>query len=366
MRTPRRRPVRDLPKPSLIRIGYIPLLDAAPLIVAHELGYFSKYGLQVKISAEAGWATIRDKILFNELDAAHSLSCLPFVTTAGLGCVSQPTTTGFVFNLHGNGITLSNRLRERGVTNAASLRQVIQENGPKNLLTFGVVFPYSSHAYLLKKWLRSGGIDPEKDLRIVVLPPPQMFSNLASGNLDGYCVGEPWNSQAILNDVGWCPVVSAALDPSHPEKVLMTRGSFARQRDQEHLAIIAGLIEGARFCEHPLHREELMQILAQSRYLDISAHFLKNSLGGRFYCGHGQYVQQDDFILFHRFNANEPTYDKALRVLAQMRGCGALKPNDRLEDSLARQVFNPKIYQHALQLAPTHQESRPKSPSPLH
>ena len=183
--------------PKSLRIGFVPLNDSAPLIIAKEVGLFSKYGLSVELSRELGWATIRDKIIFGELDAAHALAAMPVATTFGIGSIACETLTGLVLNLNGNAITLSNEMWNRGVRDLKALRHEVFQTRGSRTYTFGVVSPFSSHNFLLRQWLVSGGINPDRDVRIVIVPPPQMYINLKAGHLDGYCVGEPWNSVAV-------------------------------------------------------------------------------------------------------------------------------------------------------------------------
>jgi ABC-type nitrate/sulfonate/bicarbonate transport system substrate-binding protein len=174
-----------------LRVGFVPLTDCAPLVMAEDLGLYQKYGLDVRLHRELGWATIRDKIIYGELDAAHAVAGMPFAATLGLGSVKCDCLTGLVLNLHGNALTLSTPLAQQGVTDGASLRaELIQLRGERTL-TFGIVSPVSSHHFLLRTWLSAAGINPDRDVRIVVVPPPQMVANLKSGNLDGCCVGEP-------------------------------------------------------------------------------------------------------------------------------------------------------------------------------
>lgn len=260
-----------------------------------------------------------------------------------------PQSAPLVFNLHGASITLSNALWQSGVRNAETLRDFIRAQAPHRL-TFGVVFPFSPHAYYLRLWLRKAGINPDTEIRLAIVPPPQMFSNLRSGNLDGYCVGDPWNTLAVQNQAGWCPTVSAELDPSSPDKVLMTRSSFVHQRQAEHLAMVAALIDAAVFCDHPKNREELIRIIAQPRYLDIPAKTLRNTLYGKFDCGHGRFIERDDLILFHRHQTNAPHADKATRIMQQVRGCGALLPTQNIPDHCAQEIFRADLYAKALHL----------------
>ena len=220
------------PSTPALRIGFIALTDAAPLIVAQERGFFARRGLKVDLRREVGWATIRDKVIFGELDAAHALAPLLWAAQLGLGCGPSDVCTGIVFNLHGNAITLSTRLQALGVRDQVTLREEAMRRRGENKLTFGIVFPQSMHHVLLRQWLREARLNPESDVRIAVVPPAQMFRNLAAGTLDGYCVGEPWNILAVQEGAGWCPAWSATLAPGHVEKVLMVRRQFALRRLQ--------------------------------------------------------------------------------------------------------------------------------------
>src|ERR1019366_4359180 len=216
-----------------LRLGFVPLTDCAPLVMAEELGLFHKFGLNVALSRELGWATIRDKIIHRELDAAHALAAMPVAATLGLGSIACDCLTALVLNLNGNAITLANDLWKRGVRDGKTLREEIVRSRREKTYTFGVVFPFSSHRHLLRRWFAANGIDSERDVRIVVVPPPQMVANLKAGNLDGFCVGEPWNSVAVQSRVGWIAATSSELDSQHPEKVLMVRGDFAAKRSEE-------------------------------------------------------------------------------------------------------------------------------------
>lgn len=243
---------------KIIRLGFVPLVDCAPLLVARELGLFSARGLQVELHREIGWATIRDKVLYGELEAAHAPAGLLFAATSGLGCPQVECVTGFVMNLHGNAITLSQNLWREGVRDGESFRRYLKDCAEPP--TLGVVNLYASHTILLHAWLRANHINPQRDVRIVVVPPAQVFGNLKAGHLDGYCVGEPWSSLAVSTKIGWCAATSVDLAPGHVEKVLMVTADFARRRQIEHLHIIAALAEACRFCDERENREKVVHV----------------------------------------------------------------------------------------------------------
>ena len=324
-----------------LRLGFVPLTDCAPLMMAQELGLFARHGLTVKLSREIGWATIRDKIIYGELDAAHALAAMPFAATFGLGSIARECISGLVMSLNGNAITLSRDLWTRGVRDAKTLRHEIESARDKKTYTFGVVFPYSSQNFLLRRWLAAGGIDPSRDVRIVVVPAPSMFENLKSGNLDGYCVGEPWNSAAVQAGIGWCVATSAQLAPSHPEKVLMARREFAEHHEREHLAVIAALIEACEFCDQPENRELVISTIAYHKYVNASVEALRGSLQDRFDFGKGRVERLPDFHIFSRHNANEPTTSRTGWVMQNLFPASTQSGEG---------VFRADIFQQAKQL----------------
>ncbi len=318
--------------------------------MAQELGLFAKHGLAVTLSREVGWATLSDKIIYGRLDAAHSLAALPFAATFGLGSIRCECLTGLVLNLHGNAITLSNELWNRGVRDAKSLKQEIERERGRRTYTFGVVYTYSSHNFLLRQWLTSAGINPERDVRIVVVPPPSMVSNLKSGNLDGYCVGEPWNSVAVNAGIGWVAATSAQLSPLHPEKVLMVRRRFADERDGEHKALIAALLEACCYCDQPSNQPRIIEALAKPQYLNVPEEILRGSMVGPFNFGHDRCENVPNFTLFHRYDANEPTTEKAAWILRQLISTGAIKDRSSSGPEVLAKVFRSDIFQQATQL----------------
>lgn len=276
-----------------VRIGFQPLVDCAPLLVARELDLFKKHGVKVDLSCEVGWATIREKLLYGQLDAVHAIAGLALAMRLGLSNPACQVVAPFVFNLHGNAITLSRDLWNRGVRDAASLNKLIRST-PTRRFTFSTVSRFSSHYFLLRQWLIAGGIDVEKDVRIVVLPPTQMVGNLEAGLIDGGCVGEPWNSAAIARGTGWIAATSEQLAPSHPEKVLLTTEKFIHSHPDEVAAIIAALREACAFCDEPDHRLQVANILHSSGYFGVGEDILKRSLVGPLDLGTGKTTDVSD------------------------------------------------------------------------
>jgi len=329
-------------RPRPLRLGFIALSDCAPLVMAQELGLYARFGLTVELHREVGWATIRDKVIYGELDAAQAPAGLVVAASFGLGSVQAECLTGLVLNLHGNGITLAQELWNKGVRDGRTLRQEITRRDQP--CTFGVVHAYSAHHFLLRQWLRAQRIEPDRDVRIVIVPPAQVYSNLKAGHLDGYCVGEPWNSLAVLTKTGWCVATSEEIAPRHPEKVLMVRREFAERSAREHLALIAALTEACEFCARPENRERIIETLALPEYVGVPIEALRMSMTGTFDYGNGRVEKQASFHLFAGEGVNEPTPDKAEWVVRNLLASGRapdpeLVPRERMKDWFRADLF---------------------------
>lgn len=334
-----------------VSIGYVPLTDCSPLIVATELGIFERRGLEVRLSREAGWATVREKMLHGELDAAHAPASMVFEMSHGLDVSPVPSLTGLVLAHNGNAITLSHELRELGVTDAFSLREVIRAH-PERRFTFAGVLKYSSQHYLMRRWLQSGGIDPDRDVDIAIVPPPLVAECMERGHLDGYCVAEPWSSVGLMKGVGWCVTLTADLDPMHPEKVFMVRSEFERDRHDDHLQLIAALIEAARWCDDPANRRKLAALLALPRYLDVPEATLRNALIGPYRMGDGRTCDAADAIVFNRDDASRPSPEKARWVVEQLRRNHLEANLPQLSAASIRGLYREDLYHQALALLP--------------
>lgn len=336
-----------------LHVGFIPDGDCAPLVYAHESGLFQRYELDVELKRETRWATIRDKVKYGELTAAHAPATLPFISNLELEAGECPSASGMVLSLQGNAITLSRPLWDEGVRDAETLRQRVYRDWGRRTYTFAVVFPHSPQYFLLRRWLKTGGIVPHNEVRIIVLPPAQMFPTLKLGYIDGYCAGEPWTLLATDAGAGVCVATSAELSPLHPEKVLMVRRDFAEDRAGEHERLIAALIEACAFCDRAENRPLLSQILTQPRYVNVPLECLDSSLPGTPNAEHG-WDRGDNPSIFFRHNANDPTQQKADWVIGQLQELmtqNILKlPPARHVPTLSN-VFLPDLFQRARTVA---------------
>ena len=246
---------------SRLELGFIPLTDCAPLVVAKEKGFFARQGLDVSLSKESSWANIRDKVCTGMLDGAQMLAAMPLLSALdNFSC--EPMVTSISLDLNGNAITVSKELYGRMLASgeedldsamgtALALKKVIEKDKAANRppLTFAVVFPQSSHNYLLRYWMSSAGIDPDKDVRITVVPPPQVGHYLRAGMINGCCVGEPWNSYAVAEGLGRTLITSYDIWNNHPEKVFAVTRQWAESNPNTHIAVITALLQACEWLD---------------------------------------------------------------------------------------------------------------------
>jgi len=331
-----------------LHIGFIPDGDCAPIAVACESGLFDKYELSVQLHRETRLSNIRDRMIEGELDAVHAPATLPFITNLGIDSDRCACVTGMVLSLQGNAITISRRLWDEGVRDGATLRDLIFRNWGKRTFTFGVVFPHSPAHLLLRRWLREGLVSPG-EVRIVVVHPAQMFPTLKLGYIDGFCGGEPWTSLAVEANAGVCVATSRELAPLHPEKVLMVRHDFSETRATEHERLIAALLEACAFCEQAANRPLISEMLAQPQYVNAPTDCLKNIVGiEESECRSAPGIAP--LHIFYKYNANDPTDDKAAWVLGhlyEMIDQRALPLPANGRTPMLKNIFRRDIFQRA-------------------
>lgn len=308
--------------PPRLKLGLLPLADAAPLYVARELGYFAGQGLDVTLSVEASWAGLRDKLAAGMLDAAQLLAPMPLAAQLGVDHLGVPLETALTLSRNGNAITVSNALHARldapapePIATGAALKRVLAEDraAGRPLRTFAHVFPFSTHHYLLRDWLVDSGIDPDRDVKLVVVPPPLVLQALRDGRIDGYCVGAPWGYAAEVEGIGRRLLATHTIRPGCAEKVLGVTGDWALRHPEAHLALVAALIEAGRWLEQPGNRAAAAQMLIDDRLVDAPDECLRNALRDD---------HDDPLSPQFIFGAGEmllPHHDDARWFLAQMR-----------------------------------------------
>ncbi len=338
---------------TIIRAGFLPLLDSAILIVAREKGFAFDKGIELQLLRETSWANIRDRISVGQLDVAHMLAPLPVAQNLGLSPLKNRIIVPFALGLGGNAITVSNdlfqkldgidhRCRTSPARAGAALKAVIS-NPLQPKLTFSVVHAFSSHAYELRYWMAACGIDPTRDVNITIVPPSMMADALASGEIDGFCVGEPWNSVAVAAGSGTILTTKSAIWRSSPEKVLGITEKWAIANPETVDALIVALHHSAFWCQDLQNYEELASILSSESYVGVPASILESTLA----CNLPGLGPVDDFIGFSNRAANFPWQSHALWFFSQMVRWNEIAFSDTAEDA-ARSTYRPDIYRRAL------------------
>lgn len=337
----------DAPEKASLRVGFIPLTDCAPVVMAAVKGFDKKYGLTLQPSKEASWAAVRDKLTSGELDAAHALYGMIYGLQLGVAGPQHDMANLMTLNNNGQAITLSSQLRAQGVTDAASLKRAVAAQ-PKGTFTFAHTFPTSTHAMWLYYWLADAGIHPFDDVRTVVVPPPQMVMNMKIGNMSGFCVGEPWNQRAISDSIGFTAATSQQIWPDHPEKILATRAEWVKANPNSARALTAAVLEAARWIDaSDDNRRETAAVLAQRAWINTKVDTLEGRMLGQYQNGLGQRWQDAHPMRFFRDGAvSFPWLSDGMWFLTQMRRWGMLSAEpDYL--AVARQINRIDIYKQA-------------------
>lgn len=363
-----------------LKFGFIKLTDMAPLAIAYEKGFFEDEGLYVTLEPQANWKVLLDRVISGELDGAHMLAGQPLGATIGFGTQAH-VITAFSMDLNGNGITVSNEVWEmmkaavpKGPDGkpvhpikADYLKPAIEkfraQGKPFNM---GMVFPVSTHNYELRYWLAAGGINPgfysqsnitgqiAADALLSVTPPPQMPATLEAGTISGYCVGEPWNQQAVFKGIGVPVITDYEIWKNNPEKVFGVNNDWAEKNPNTHLAVVKALIRAAQWLDenNNANRAEAVKILSKPEYVGADAKVIANSMTGTFEYEKGDKREVPDFNVFFRYFATYPFYSDAVWYLTQMRRWGQIgdaKPDAWYADT-AKKVYRPDIYLKAAKM----------------
>ena len=342
-------------------VGFMPLLDCASLVVALERGFAAEEGLDLRLVRETSWANIRDRVIVGQFDLAHMLAPMTIASTIGIGHVKTPLMAPFSLGLGGNAITVSLPLWEEMVREGATegefsasqgeaLRRVVdaREGSRSDPLTFGVVYPFSCHNYELRYWFAAAGIDPDRDVRLTVIPPPFLADALRTGQIDGFCVGEPWNSVAVDAGIGAIVTPTTALWPLGPEKVLGCRTEWAERYPEALAALLRAVYHAARWTEAPENHTEVARLLAEPRYVGTSAGLLHRALAGRMALLPGAEPRAlESFFVPASHHATFPWVSHALWLYTQMV---YWRQTEHSAENLAaaRQTYRPDLYRSAL------------------
>ncbi len=348
-------------KRARLRIGMLPLADAVPLLVARDAGFFAGQGLDVTLSLEGSWAGIRDKLAAGMLDAAQLLAPMPLAANLGADHLGVPMEAAIVLSRNGSSITVSNELflamgspPPDPVATGQALWRVIEADrvAGRPRRTFAHVFPFSAHHYLLRDWLDAAGIDPDRDVSLVVIPPPLMTEHLRSGRVDGYCVSAPWGMAAEIEGVGRRLMPTHLLRTDCADKVLGVTRDWAVLHPHSHLSLIAALIEAGQWLEEPGHREQAAQMLADSRLISAPHESLLRALSDE---SDGVYAPR---FVFGGEDSARPRHEDARWFLSQMRRWDQVSgPID--VDALVESIYRLKLYGQAQAMARAPASSEP-------
>jgi len=363
------------PEKEALKFGFIKLTDMVPLAIAYEKKFFEDEGLLVTLEAQANWKVLLDRVIDGQLDGAHMLAGQPLGATIGVGTKS-PVVTAFSMDLNGNGITVSNDVwkemkkhvphkdgRPVHPIKADALKFVVEKfKSEGKQFKMGMVFTLSTHNYELRYWLAAGGLHPgyytaadangqtDADVLISVTPPPQMPATLESGTIHGYCVGEPWNQQAVAKGIGVPVITDYQIWKNNPEKVFGVTRGWAEKHPRTHVAVVKALIRAAKWLDASMaNRVEAVKIISRSNYVGASEEVIGNSMTGTYEFEKGDKRPMPDFNVFFRYFATYPYYSDAIWYLTQMRRWGQIpdgKPDAWYLD-VARQVYLPAVYMQA-------------------
>jgi len=344
-----------------MRIGFIPLADAAALIVAVDKGFCAGEGLDIELVREVSWSNVRDKLIIGLFDAAHLLAPVAIASSLGLGHVKVPIVCAFGLGVNGNAITISPALHAAiaaaadgnildPLVTARALARVVAQRKAKGLepLTFGMTFPYSTHNYHLRFWMAAGGVDPDEDVRLVVLPPPYMVESLANKYVDGFCVGAPWNSVAVDLGIGFILHFVSEIFTRAAEKLLAVRAQWADENPDVLNRLVRAHGRAADFIEDVANRDEVCSILAAPNRIDVAPEVIRRTFDGRLKVSPDGTVRANDrYLLVSRANAARPDPTQAAWLYAQMIRWGQA-PMSKEMLAAARAVFRPDLYDAAL------------------
>ena len=339
----------DAPEKKEVKVGFIPLTDCASVVIASVMKFDEKYGIKIVPSKEASWAAVRDKLVNGELDASHVLYGLIYGVQLGIGGPKKDMAVLCTLNNNGQAITLSNQLRDKGAIDGPSLKALIARE--KREYTFAQTFPTGTHAMWLYYWLAANGIHPFNDVKTIVVPPPQMVANMRVGNMDGYCVGEPWGNRAIYDKIGFTAITTQDIWKDHPEKVLGTSAEFVQQNPNTTRAMIAAVIEASQFIDTMANRKKVAEIIADKSYVNCPVDVIDQRLEGVYDNGIGKKWNDANYMKFYSDGAvNFPYLSDGMWFLTQHRRWGLLKEDpDYL--AIATQVNKIDLYKQAATLA---------------
>ena len=336
----------DAPEKKEVKIGFIPLTDCASVVMASVMGFDKKHGVTIIPTKEASWAGVRDKLVNGELDFAHVLYGLVYGVHLGLAGPKKDMAVLMTLNHNGQAITLSKKLADKGAVNGAGLARLMAAE--KREYTFAQTFPTGTHAMWLYYWLAANGIDPMKDAKAITVPPPQMVANMRVGNMDGFCVGEPWNHRAIMDGIGFTATTTQDIWKDHPEKVLGTTSEFVQKYPNTARAVTAAILEASRWIDESLaNKTHMAETIAGKAYVNTGVDAINQRILGRYQDGLGKTWDDPNHMKFYNDGAvNFPYLSDGMWFLTQHKRWGLLKAHpDYL--GVAKSINRMDVYRQA-------------------
>jgi nitrate/nitrite transport system substrate-binding protein len=339
----------DSPETPDVRFGIIALTDCSSIVMAHELGYFKKFGINSTVSKEASWAVIRDKLTLGENQATHMLIGMPFASTMGLaGSPVKPMVIPWMINRNGQAITLNNKLKAAGVKKAADIKPIADKaKASGDPLTFAMTFPPGTHAMWMRYWLASGGIHPDKDISLITIPPAQMVANMKVDKMDGFCVGEPWNYRAIEDKIGFTAITTQQMWKDHPEKVCAFTEEFATKNPKTVKAVLKGLQLSSQYIDKMDNRANVAKVVSQATYINCPPEIILARLQGKYDYGDGRVEQDPNYMIFSDRECNYPLKTFGYWWLSQFRRWGMVKEAPDYA-GISKKVLRQDIYLDAM------------------
>lgn len=339
----------DAPETAALNFGMIALTDCSPIVIAHEKGLFKKYGIASTVTKGANWAAIRDNLSTGTIQATHMLIGMPLASTMGLaGSPKKPMIIPWLMNRNGQAITLKSEWKGKVGADPKAIKPFVESaKGLGEPLTFAMTFPPGTHAMWMRYYLGAGGINPDKDISLITVPPAQMVANMKIGKMDGFCVGEPWNARSIADKIGFTSVSTQDIWKDHPEKVCAFTAEFADKNPKTVKAVLKALHEASVWLDNMDNRPEQCDIVSKPTYINCEAKTILGRLQGQYDYGDGRTKEDPNYMIFSSRNCNYPQPKYAKWFLSQYRRWGLLKGAPDYE-GVAKQVMRPDIYEEAM------------------
>jgi nitrate/nitrite transport system substrate-binding protein len=339
----------DAPETKAMKFGIIALTDCSPIVIAHEKGLFKKYGIDSVVTKGANWAAIRDSLSSGDIQATHMLIGMPIASTMGLaGSPKKPMIIPWLLNRNGQAITLKAEWKGKVGADPKALKPYVDEAKKRGeTLSFAMTFPPGTHAMWMRYYLASGGIHPDKDISLIVVPPAQMVANMKIGKMDGFCVGEPWNARAIIDKIGFTSVTTQDLWKDHPEKVCAFLGEFADKNPKTVKAVLKALHEASVWLDDLKNRPEQCELVSKATYINCDKDTILGRLQGHYDYGDGRKLEDKYYMTFSDRNCNYPQPKYCKWFLSQFRRWGLVKTAPDYE-TISKQVMRTDIYEEAM------------------